>query len=666
MMVVQQQSPTPVSMSKLPAMPQVLLRLLDAVCRDDTEIQQLASLVRQDSAITARLLAMANSTLYNPGRFCNTVERALMCLGIHNVRKLLITAALQQHFSSLSDQHYEFMQGFWFRTLRFAQSAQVLATLTRYHSPAEAYLAGMLADIGELLLLMEGQDDLTDRLHCEIGAGLLASWQWNNFPGDAIRYHHHSAADIIDAHHLVKIVNLASEFRQGDTIHDSALDKASRLFELNSELVHELYQRIARDVDRLAQTLNISKGQGYSEAGQQLDARLAELTQTQFLSQPSEPAMHNPEQARQSMSAALLLGLGIERHMMFIHNAADDTLEAFAAVNAERADFRVPLSQHNLLTDSYNQFVLTHTADGSEDNLTVVEQQLLRYCAQPGLLVMPFRTASHSGVLVAGAGQRLITECQQKYSYWQYFINTVMGSQLLLLRPEEGNSAQQDQVRQRIKEAVHEISNPLTVVNNYLEVLRHTLADHDGLDSELAIIKEEIDRAGNLLLKLSDAKLSDPPGMTDINAVIADQLELFTRSMCESRNIRVMWHPDQTLTPLSVERGAFKQIMINLIKNAIEAMPRGGKLTVTTSGQVLFNGKPHIGVTVQDNGGGMHKDILLNLFKPGYSTKKAGNSGLGLSIVKKLVDAMDAHIECSPTDEGTLFRILFPLERLPK
>lgn len=662
MTVVQQQGPTPISISKLPAMPQVLLQLLDAVCRDDTEIQPLARLVRQDSAITARLLAMANSTLYNPGRFCNTVERALMCLGIRNVRKLLITAALQQHFSALSEQHYEFMQDFWLRTLRFAQSAQVLATLTRYHSPAQAYLAGMLADIGELLQLMEGADAPSARAHCELGAGLLVSWQWNDFVGDAIRYHHHPAVDIIDAHHLVKIVNLASEFRQGDVISDTALTKASQLFELNAELVQELNQRIARDVDRLAQTLNISKGQSYREAGQRLHTRLAELTQTQFLSQPSETALHNPEQAYQSMSAALLLGLGIERHMLFVHNVVDDTLEAFDAANAERADFRLPLNQPNLISNSYNQSGLTYIADESEHNLTVVEQQLQRYCAQPGLLALPFRTRLYSGVLVAGASQRLISECQRKYSYWQEFVNAVMSATLSLVRAGDSHSAEQDQVRQRIKEAVHEISNPLTVINNYLEVLRHRLAEHEGFDSELAIIKEEIDRAGNLLLKLSDTRLSDLPGMTDINAVIADQLKLFGKSMCEARNIRVQWQADQALTPLSVERGAFKQIMINLIKNATEAMGQGGTLSVSTSGQVLFNGRSHVAVTVRDTGSGIEKDRLENLFQAGQSSKKTANSGLGLSIVKKLVDAMDAHIECSSGEEGTLFRILIPQE----
>ncbi|ALO45621.1 hypothetical protein PS2015_951 [Pseudohongiella spirulinae] len=643
-------------------MPQALLQILDAVCQDDTEIQELARLVRQDGVITARLLAMANSTLYNPGRYCNTVERALMCLGIHNIRKLLITAALQQHFSELSDKQYEFMQGFWFRTLRLAQSAQVVATLTGYHSPAEAYLAGMLADIGELVLRMNGQDDQSGRLHCEIGADLLSGWQWNDFIADAIRYHHHSVIEIAGAHHLVKIVNLASEFRQGDILTDTAVDKAARLFELNAELVNELYQRIGRDVDRLAQTLNISKGQGHSDASRALKDRLAELTQTQFLSQPPDSVIQDPEHTSQCISAALSMGLGIERHMLFIHNAVDESLEAFATADAEHPAFKVALNQHNLLTDCFHQSAPLAAAEGSENTLSVVEQQLLRYCAQPGLLVLPFRTSLHSGVLVAGASQPLISECQRKFRYWQYFVNAVMTSMLPILRRKEDESVVQEQLNQRIKEAVHEISNPLTVVNNYLEVLRHRLAEHDGLDNELTLIKEEIDRAGSLLLKLSDAGLSDPVGLTDINSVIADQLELFNRSMCESRNVQVTWRADSTLKPLSVERGAFKQIMINLIKNAIEAMPQGGTLTVRSSAQVLFNGRAYAAVTVQDTGGGMDKEVLQNLFQPGRSTKKTANSGLGLSIVKKLVDAMGAHIECSPTDEGTQFRVLFKME----
>jgi len=216
-------APTHLTLNKLPSLPQVLVRILDAVSQESADFQQLSSIIRQDSAISARLVAVANSSYYRRQHKCDTVDRALMCLGLETVRTLVITASVKQYFSFFDKVHQQFMARFWRRSLVSAHCAQTFASLTGYQNQSQAYLCGLLMDVGQLCLLAEndsaylalwgpagsqGELQLLDAerhafamTHAELGAALLDSWQMDNFMADAVRYHHATGADVNHAHH---------------------------------------------------------------------------------------------------------------------------------------------------------------------------------------------------------------------------------------------------------------------------------------------------------------------------------------------------------------------------------------------------------------------------------------------------------------------------------
>jgi signal transduction histidine kinase len=105
-----------------------------------------------------------------------------------------------------------------------------------------------------------------------------------------------------------------------------------------------------------------------------------------------------------------------------------------------------------------------------------------------------------------------------------------------------------------------------------------------------------------------------------------------------------------------------KQVLVNLVKNAMQAMTRGGALTLET-GQT----DEAVWVSVGDTGGGIPPDRINHIFEPFYTTKKKG-TGLGLMIVQRIVRQHGGHIELeSRVNEGTTFRIRLPLrERQPR
>jgi signal transduction histidine kinase len=105
---------------------------------------------------------------------------------------------------------------------------------------------------------------------------------------------------------------------------------------------------------------------------------------------------------------------------------------------------------------------------------------------------------------------------------------------------------------------------------------------------------------------------------------------------------------------------ALKQILVNLIKNAVEALPKGGSIAIINAGRVQREGRQFIALSVQDNGPGVPPEVLAKLFTPVKSSKPGENRGIGLSIVQGLVQKLKGQIGCTSTDRGTVFEILLP------
>jgi signal transduction histidine kinase len=108
------------------------------------------------------------------------------------------------------------------------------------------------------------------------------------------------------------------------------------------------------------------------------------------------------------------------------------------------------------------------------------------------------------------------------------------------------------------------------------------------------------------------------------------------------------------------------QILVNLVKNAVEALPRGGRIEIVNNGQVQRNGRAYYALSISDNGSGIPGEHRSQLFTPVRSSKSGSNRGIGLSIVHGLVKQLDGTIACvSTSTKGTLFELCLPLPGKP-
>jgi len=204
----------------------------------------------------------------------------------------------------------------------------------------------------------------------------------------------------------------------------------------------------------------------------------------------------------------------------------------------------------------------------------------------------------------------------------------------------------------------HEIRNPLTSINILIHSMTKNIPSEDSHKEDLKVIEEEIHRMNEILDQfLQFAKPATPLlEKADVSSVFEETLQLL-RPQIEKQIIVVEkeFHP---LPILLMDREQMKQVFLNLLLNAIQAMPGGGHLTLM--GRNSEDGQ-WIHISIQDSGIGISSENINKLFDPFYSTKEGG-IGLGLSITHRIIDQHHGKIEVeSALGKGTLFTIWLPI-----
>lgn len=682
------------TLDRLPSLPQVLTKILDAVQSDRADFQHIAGIIRQDTAMTARLLGVANSSYYGRAKSCQTVERALLFLGTETVKTIVITAAIKQFFNRFNPHHQPFVKAFWRRSLIAANFAHILANLTSYNAPEEAYLCSLLMDVGQLILLNQHDRQYIDiwsaaaddnaliaaerehfqRAHHEIAADMIDVWQLGSFMGDAVRFHHEASAQILDAHHLVKIINLSSLLSAPGPIGDEAIAQADQLFGLNEALTRELCSRIAEDVERLAGGLNIDIGDlnaSDSLAQQQLGERLGQLSQ---LGQMNSELWRSQTRAalEQAIRRIVFMTLGIENCLLFIADPQQAMLTAHLPAHdvdtkPHAPDFSLPLlPNRSLVGDAVLQLTPMRSTVESKDTLAVIDKQLLKHCNAALLLCVPLINAGAAvGALVLGLNHESEDPQANKSLLMTGLCSEIAGAvyqHTQQLRNAAYAEDTSESIHLKISEAVHEAGNPLSIIRNYLEMLRIKLGEQHQAHADLELIKQEIDRVGAILLRLREPESTTASnGDISLNKLVANIARIFEQSLCATHQIVLELNLSDSLPPIRSNVTHLQQILTNLLKNAVEALPPNGRITLSTESGVMVNGRLFAAITIADSGPGIPEAVMRQLFSPVASQKGAGHSGLGLSITKKLMDELGGSIVCKSNNKGTQFQLLIPM-----
>ena len=675
-------------MTQLLSSPHVAAQLLGACQAADFSPQDLRKIILQDSVFCAKVLNTAVFSCSDRLDPRAPLSTALAALGLPVIKSLALQSAKRLVDSSFTARQIQFMRELWFYSQVGSIAARCLAEAIAYPDPEEAQLTGLLLNVGMMTLFSQhpekylhdigsslsskevrGQEQIsfaTD--HLQVADALISGWQLESFMADAVSFLHLEIARCQEASPLIRIARLSLEIcRSPFVLSEKILSAADQLFGFNKSATKELYTLAGKSYRSLS-PFNGDEEDGLKEIGR-MQKRLTSLV------------FSLAEQ--EGMSTQLFDAAGVEsfvetaRHL-YLHNTTAQeavffTVEAKSSKltglpSAKQArlvgELTTSLSSGSLLTAALRSDKIRHSFDFDSFNLSLFDRQLIRVCKGQGVICLPLRLGEQ---LLGGValGLENPSEIEIFNSSRIQMLNAAVAralASLLAGRAETSGTQTAGDDANLIPKLVHEVSNPLTIINNYMSAVGTLLTgtEHEEI---FPAIENEIKRIGEILKYYSHLKDTQqvPESAVDLNALLSSVVESLKPTFFSPKKIEILTDFDPSLRPVKTKSLVIKQIFVNLLKNAAEALDKNGKISLATRLYTTADGRHYVDIRVQDNGPGIAAEVKARLFSPVTSTKGDGHAGLGLNIVKGMVDDIGAKISCHSSAEfGTSFNLVIP------
>lgn len=691
-----------IALSTLPSLPEVLLQLLQRFTRDGAHYPEIGELLRHDPALCAKVLELAYPSFsVNPRRFVS-LEHTLTEVGIDTLKTMVYSAAVNQVFHRAGEPSQTILIESWRRWVHVGYLARAIAEKSHYASPEEAYLAGLLHQTGKLALAagfpvayqaFESEDSNQDiaqreRLHFgmtseEATIGLVREFKMASFMQDAIAFHREPVERLITAHPLVQILHLAAAMAKAqESGQPQPFTAGERLLRLAPSSMEEIIAKAAEDLQAATKQLRMTDAHNSPDISTLDKLRRVRLTnevrEIGLLARmrPNFSGFRTEVDIFEAIRKALHVLFDFGSPMFFRHDPRSNTLIGVSLPGQSDliAQLAVPMaSEGSVLVDAVARNEPMHSFALAEDKQSVIDRQIIGLTKQEGILCLALLGRRDIiGAVALGIGRDQLPRLEQQLKLLGT-LTTQAGLALDAARKrrrgtaDEPHSAPTTLSLSDLRTIVHEVNNPLTIMKNYIKILRYKLVAEDPAQRDLAVIDEEINRVGTILRGLVEPASERPafkPESLDVNSLIFDLTRVTDDALIAQRNVRLRTEFHHALSPVVADRDRLKQVLVNLIKNAAEAMPDGGTITIATRDNVVHDGKSFVEVQVRDDGPGIPEAVMAQLYEPGVTTKQGDHAGLGLSIVKSLVAEFRGQIHCtSEPGRGTIFQIWLPKDR---
>jgi len=207
----------------------------------------------------------------------------------------------------------------------------------------------------------------------------------------------------------------------------------------------------------------------------------------------------------------------------------------------------------------------------------------------------------------------------------------------------------------------HELNSPLTTVMGFVELVLEEIPPHSKIYEDLKLVLQEARRARDIVRRLLDfARRTEPVRIaTNVNTLVQETLALVSH-LVKTSGVTLEVDLDDHLPLVQVDRAEIKQVLLNLIHNALQAMPHGGRLRITTS-RIEDDSGTWVAMEVEDTGVGMSPEQQMRIFEPFYTTRRGG-TGMGLAVSYGIVQKHGGTIFVqSKEGEGSTFSVRLPV-----
>ncbi len=306
--------------------------------------------------------------------------------------------------------------------------------------------------------------------------------------------------------------------------------------------------------------------------------------------------------------------------------------------------------------------------DAGGPGRSMADWQIARWLGHTGFHVLPLAAAEELAVALVGAASAQALDGERS---WRYAALLGAAARALRTYNRQRNeiTAREAVLRQRfrdhVRKIVHEATNPLAVLKSRTGMLAQEREDDMLLQDEMSLLSTELDRidtllrgAANLPVETGDVRHCRVPEL------LLDMRVLYGDALFASRGIQLELRTARDVPPAAIPASALKQVLLNLFRNASEALQPGQRLVVSVFPQVNVDGRNCIEIRFVDNGPGLPPERAHDPLSAAPSSKGDGHQGLGLSVVREILAQWDSTLLCrTQKATGTSFQIFIPLEQ---
>ena len=546
----------------------------------------------------------------------------------------------------------------WRQSVGVAHLAQTLAVRAGVADAEAAWTAGLAHNLADYL-----DTGPTPPAHA---ADWLAELDPDGWLADAVRYHAEPLVRGRAAHPLVRIVQLAYQLvTRADAVDSVDVRAALAALQLGAGEAAQLLG------DSQAQARQLAQRFGLSDAAPTHGGEFERLARL-YAAQAAQSALHGHfRQARGTGQVFVLLQdvmralFGIERACLFAP-AGNGTLQVTPLIPAASglpALAIPPDDAHSALPRALARNAPQQFERGEVD-AALVDEQIARLLGVSRFTCQPLALSDgRTGVLVAGDAlpgfgalplwRFVLAECAE----------ILVSPPSVVPSPVQAAAPGDDIPRDRVRRAIHEVANPLTIMRNYVNLLSGKLGADSAVQRDLGIIGDEIERVARIVRGITAVEENAPPAealeLVSVNSVVSELVRMALGTLLTPNKVNVQIDLNPDVPPLPLQKDLLKQVLFNLAKNAVEAMHAGGHLKFTTR-LVNVAGQRQVEIEVADTGPGLPATVAAHLFEPVVSEKGGDHAGLGLTISRSLVERMRGHLSCTSTPQGTHFLIRLP------
>ncbi len=686
----------------LPSPPQVFNQLLDICSDPNSSIGDLAYIIGIDAVLTSKLIMAANTAAFEISEPINNLQQAIGLIGLDQVKTMVLTSSIQQLFAGLINTRKKTVCNTWVDSLYCAVFAQAIAEATNYKQTHDAYLAGLLLHFGQIVLDTkfhgqyrdildeEKQDELVRKEihrfgvnHSELGACIVERWSsLNPSIADAIRFHHEDEDQLKGCDMLCQIVAEAgqigwywSRFGLADDNWHSAL--------VDEEQLKEIYVRVQGEVSQITARLGVSLQAGnftqhiflndIEQESIKLGRKIrdASLMSVIYSNEIHSKPVDSPRSLLLKIAQDLQLVFSISDVVLLFPNAETPDLLTLYEVNGVQpaSQFSVNNKESKFVRSFQEKRYLWVEPEQMYGDITPPsDRQILRRLKHDIALSIPLGSDDQViGTVIIGSNMvqkgYLANQINFITGYLQSNATSWLNNTQTLRRQAFKRDVNEEQEQKDISKLIHEISNPLSVIGNYIDIIKGN-SNPDGDESassrEIDILKEELGRIRNIVLNFKDTESinADP---VFLNEELEKCIPFYVKSIGNTEKVEIKWDLDQSDCEIKITRDALRQIVLNLVKNAIEAQNESALISVSSHHFVNIDGLIFAQFCIADKGGGIDEIMRQQLFSTLTSGKEGTSRGLGLSVVAEIIDHFDGQIKYMENEfGGASFEVSIP------